>query len=148
MLDEKPVTLELADTAGQEEYKRLRALSYPDTDIFLICYSVVDSASYDNISNIWIKELDHYSPNSIKIIVGTKIDLRDDPVFRNDKILRQEDGVKLKEQVGAHSYFECSAFTKEGLTEVFQTAAKIGKENQEMLTKKIVPKKKKFCTIL
>ncbi len=41
--------MDLWDTAGQEEYKRLRALSYPDTDVFLICFSVVNPSSYENV---------------------------------------------------------------------------------------------------
>lgn len=43
------VSLGLWDTAGQEDYDRLRPLSYPQTDVFLICFSVASQASFDNV---------------------------------------------------------------------------------------------------
>ena len=49
--------LELVDTAGQEDYDRLRPLSYNKADIFLVCYSVVVPSSYTNVKETWIPEL-------------------------------------------------------------------------------------------
>lgn len=43
------INLSLWDTAGQEDYDRLRPLSYPDTDVVLMTFSVSDWESYDNI---------------------------------------------------------------------------------------------------
>ncbi len=48
-VDGKAYSVDLWDTAGQEEYKRLRALSYPDTDVFLICFAVVNPSSFENV---------------------------------------------------------------------------------------------------
>lgn len=45
----KSVELALWDTAGQEDYDRLRPLSYPDTDVVLICYSISDPYSLSNV---------------------------------------------------------------------------------------------------
>jgi cell division control protein 42 len=40
MFHNSPYHLSLWDTAGQEDYDRLRPLSYPGTDVFLICFSI------------------------------------------------------------------------------------------------------------
>ena len=53
----KYVNLSLWDTAGQEDYDRLRPLSYPGTDVFLVCYSMVDPESFKNVQKKWLKEI-------------------------------------------------------------------------------------------
>ena len=39
-VDGEPIILNLWDTAGQEDYDKLRSLSYGNTDVFLLCFSV------------------------------------------------------------------------------------------------------------
>ena len=76
MVDNKAINLGLWDTAGQEDYDRLRPLSYPQTDVFLICFSVVSPPSYENARNKWNPEIMHHCPTTPKLLVGTKTDLR------------------------------------------------------------------------
>jgi Ras-related C3 botulinum toxin substrate 1 len=78
MVDGKNVSLGLWDTAGQAEYDRLRPLSYPQTDIFLICFSLIDPTSLENVHTNWYPEVHHHCPNTPIILIGTKSDLRDD----------------------------------------------------------------------
>merc|ERR1712078_479977 len=78
MVDGKPVNLGLWDTAGQEDYDRLRPLSYPQTDVFIVCYSVISPASFENVKTKWFPELNHHSPGTPIILVGTKVDMRDE----------------------------------------------------------------------
>ena len=68
--------LALWDTAGQEDYDRLRPLSYPDTDVVLMCFALNNPDSFDNILEKWTPEVKHYCPHIPVILVGCKRDLR------------------------------------------------------------------------
>ncbi|XP_034283533.1 rho-related GTP-binding protein RhoQ isoform X1 [Pantherophis guttatus] len=124
----KQYLLGLYDTAGQEDYDRLRPLSYPMTDVFLICFSVVNPASFQNVKEEWVPELKEYAPNVPYLLVGTQIDLRDDPKTlarlndMKEKPICMEQGVKLAKEIGAYCYVECSALTQKGLKIVFDEA--------------------------
>uniref|UniRef100_A0A0A9XI07 Ras-like GTP-binding protein RhoL n=1 Tax=Lygus hesperus TaxID=30085 RepID=A0A0A9XI07_LYGHE len=111
----------LWDTAGQEDYERLRPLSYTHTDCFLLCFSVNNRTSYDNIQSKWCPELKHHCPNVPIILVGTKSDLRDDP---NVDCLTPSDGRKLRRKIKALKYMECSAIKQENLKEIFVEAVR------------------------
>ena len=49
--------MDLWDTAGQEGYEEMRKLSYLDTDVFLIVFDLCHRASFENVRDVWIKEL-------------------------------------------------------------------------------------------
>jgi Ras-related C3 botulinum toxin substrate 1 len=76
VVDGKTFNLDLWDTAGQEEYDRFRPLSYPQTDVFLLAYSVANPPSFENLRAKWYPEVSHHCPNVPFILVGTKVDLR------------------------------------------------------------------------
>jgi small GTP-binding protein len=116
MVDGQAITVGLWDTAGAEDYDRLRPLSYPQTHCFLLCYSVINRASYENVTTKWIPEIQHHCPGVPIILVGTKIDLR------NAESLSRVDGETLAANYGLHSYHEESALTQEGLKDVFDSA--------------------------
>ncbi|KAL1491320.1 hypothetical protein ABEB36_011933 [Hypothenemus hampei] len=122
----------LWDTAGQEDYERLRPLSYPGTDCFLACYSVSkDSASYDNIKIKWVPEIHHFCPNAPIVLVATKADLRDEPTI---KCYSPEDGKKLKRKIGARRYVECSALRNQDLNRVIEEAVRVTKNGKQKPT--------------
>ena len=124
-IGDEPYTLGLFDTAGQEDYDRLRPLSYPQTDVFLVCFSVTSPASFENVREKWFPEVHHHCPGVPCLIVGTQTDLRDDPQVR-DKLakqrmqpVRKEDGERMAKDLGAVKYVECSALTQYKLKDVF-----------------------------
>ncbi|XP_010920633.1 rac-like GTP-binding protein 2 isoform X1 [Elaeis guineensis] len=77
-VDGSIVNLGLWDTAGQEDYSRLRPLSYRGADIFVLAFSLISRASYENVLKKWMPELRRFAPNVPIILVGTKLDLRED----------------------------------------------------------------------
>lgn len=115
----------LWDTAGGEDYDRLRPLSYPGTDGFIILFSVVNPASFANIETKWVPEIQHHMPTVPFLIVGSKTDLREDPTVIDSLQTRQgrgpieyPEGQHLAERLGG-SYMEISSLRGEGVRELF-----------------------------
>ena len=71
-----PITVSLWNTAGQEDYVRLRPLSYPETDVFVVCFDVASRSSFQSVSEIWVPEVRHFVPEAVVLLLGTKTDLR------------------------------------------------------------------------
>ncbi|KAI4879739.1 hypothetical protein NFI96_023399 [Prochilodus magdalenae] len=232
MVDSKPVNLGLWDTAGQEDYDRLRPLSYPQTDVFLICFSLVSPASFENVrakswrravllnaalcstvekrnkgdrpqgdegdearlgdeSDLkeltrltewhtcsllmeggqsegrfetepvkkasgpesfsawkWYPEVRHHCPSTPIILVGTKLDLRDEKEtiekLKEKKLapITYPQGLALAKEIDAVKYLECSALTQRGLKTVFDEAIRA------VLCPQPTKVKKKGCSLL
>jgi len=123
----KAVTLRLYDTAGQEEYDRLRPLSYPGTNIVLLCFSVASRSTFDSISAKWAPEVRHYLPRVPTILVGLKTDIRDGdgdkPV--DFEPVKKEEGAELAKKIGASVYMESSAKKEIGVSDIFERAMAI-----------------------
>jgi Ras-related C3 botulinum toxin substrate 1 len=152
MVDGQPINLNLWDTAGQEDYDRLRPLSYPHTDVFLLCFSVLSQSSYENISAKWHPEIYHHCPDIPIILVGTKIDLREDKdtLVRMERqrlpmvgaMVSYEQGLVKAKEIMAHKYIECSALTQRCLKMVFDEAIRV------VVTPVKKKKSKRRCSIL
>lgn len=151
MVDGKPISLGLWDTAGQEDYDRLRPLSYPQTDVFLICFSIVSPPSFDNVKAKWYPEIDHHAPNIPIILVGTKLDLREDPetirslAEKRMAPVTYEQALNCAKEIKAVKYLECSALTQRNLKTVFDEAIRAVLNPRREPTQK---QKKSKCTIL
>ncbi|KAI8983885.1 GTP-binding protein rho1 [Pilobolus umbonatus] len=146
-VDGKHVELALWDTAGQEDYDRLRPLSYPDSHVIVICYAIDSPDSLDNVQEKWISEVLHFCQGLPVILVGCKTDLRNDPATiellkkNSQRPVTYEEGAAIAKKINAHKFIECSAKTGEHVNEVFEEAARAAL----MVNRK---KKSKLCNLL
>ena len=124
------IDLALFDTAGQKDYDRLRPLSYPDTSVVLICFSVDSPVSWNSVTEKWIPQVRHFCGQCLMISVACKGDLRNDSAVINK--LKQEGGKPIASetdkdlvaQIKTDASMECSAKTREGVQAVFVHAAR------------------------
>lgn len=127
--DGSNVILQLWDTAGQEDYDRLRPLSYPGADVVLLCFSTVNRSSFDSVKEKWHPEVAHYVPEALTFLVGTKIDLREagepDPATKELDPVSKEEGAEMRKSIKASKYMEVSAKTRLNLDDVFNTAIEL-----------------------
>ncbi|XP_058792862.1 ras-related C3 botulinum toxin substrate 1-like [Phymastichus coffea] len=127
-VDGQPINVQLCDTAGQDDFDPLRSLCYPDTDVLLICFSIVKPESYRSVSTKWINEVQRHCPNTPIILVGTKSDLRSDVQMSlelakyGQSPVTTIQGHQLANRIGASSYVETSALTQQDLKEAFDQA--------------------------
>jgi len=146
--DGKLVELALWDTAGQEEYDRLRPLSYPESDVILIVFSIDFPVSLANVQDKWYPEVAHFCEGTPLLLVGTKIDLRRDEQTRRmlgaqgQTPVTQEQGGEMAREIGA-KYIECSAKTGQGVQDVFALALR---ESMKVKWGKMV--KQRRCIVL
>ncbi|KAG6833297.1 GTP-binding protein Rho1 [Tephrocybe sp. NHM501043] len=123
----KEIELALWDTAGQEEYDRLRPLSYPESDVILIVFSIDFPTSLANVQDKWYPEVAHFCEGTPLILVGTKTDLRSDDQTKRmlgaqgQSPITPEQGGNVAREIGA-KYIECSAKTGRGVQDVFNLA--------------------------
>ncbi|PON25803.1 GTP-binding protein rho2 [Trichoderma gamsii] len=126
----KSVQLALWDTAGQEDYERLRPLAYSKAHVILIGFSVDTPDSLDNVKHKWIEEATRLCEGVPIILVGLKKDLRDDPVAieemrkKSQRFVTAHDGEGVAREIGAKRYLECSSLSGEGVDDVFEAATR------------------------
>ncbi|OIW27810.1 ras-domain-containing protein [Coniochaeta ligniaria NRRL 30616] len=123
----KTVELALWDTAGQEEYDRLRPLSYPETDLIFVCFAIDCPNSLENVMDKWYPEVLHFCPYTPLILVGLKSDLRykktciDMLKTQGLTPVTTEQGLAVARKMNA-AYMECSSKEMTGVEEIFEQA--------------------------
>ncbi|KAH3766536.1 cell division control protein 42 [Pelomyxa schiedti] len=131
MFNDQPYSVGLWDTAGEEDYDRLRPLSYPQTDLFLVCFSIVSPCSFRNVREKWYPEISHHCPGTPFVIVGTKRDLRTDPdalerlADRGAAPVSFEMASEMAREIHASAYIETSSLTGDHVQDLFTCAIKI-----------------------
>jgi len=130
-VDDQVVELSLWDTAGQEEFDRLRSLSYAETHVVIMCFSVDNPTSLDNIESKWVDEVLEFCPGVKLVLVALKCDLREDNLTM-ERLARYgshpvdyDEGLAVARRIRASRYLECSAKHNRGVNEVFYEAARV-----------------------
>uniref|UniRef100_A0A1A9Z8T0 Uncharacterized protein n=1 Tax=Glossina pallidipes TaxID=7398 RepID=A0A1A9Z8T0_GLOPL len=118
IFDGKRVALSLSDTVGQEKYDSIRELSYQNTDVFLMCFSLIDPISFANIQDKWFPEVRRYCPITPILLVE----------LHAKKLvpITYCQGLLKAREIFAMNYMECSALTQRGLNAVFVEAVRTG----------------------
>lgn len=175
-VDNKHITLSLWDTAGQEEFERLRSLSYSDTHTIMLCFSIDSRDSLENVQNKWVGEITDHCDNVSLVLVALKCDLRglemEDQANvispgnirqarSNDQsqeasaagrgLITYAEGLAMAKKIGALRYLECSAKSNKGVNEAFTEAARVALAVQGPQTTNQQPEKQSsgsFCTIM
>jgi small GTP-binding protein len=137
--DTTEVELALFDTAGSEDYDRLRPLSYVGANCFLLCFSVADRANLWRVVRTFWPEVTHHVPSASLVLVGTKIDLRHGAA----DAISFEEGEQLAREIAAEIYVECSAHSGQGVAQVLQVALLAAFEAW-----KRPPVRKKACSLV
>jgi len=144
------VQVHLFDTAGQEDYDHIRPLSYPKTDVFLLCFSVVNPDSLRHVEHVWVPEVRKWVADAKIILVGTKLDLKDsdDEKMRlrqyGKNIVTLEEVQKLQRRCKIKEYYESSSRHNKGLHELFQGVVDMYLTNQS--SEQANDKSKSSCT--
>ena len=133
--ENKSLHLRIFDIQKEDEYPPVRSKFYPETDIFLILFSIISPESLNNIVSKWHPKIRHQCPNTPIGLVGTKLDLRDNHdeterlTQQSMKPVSYEQGLKVANEIGAVFYCECSASTQKGVSCIFDEAITIADTN-------------------
>lgn len=111
-------TIILSDTAGQEEFDKLRKLSYTNIDVFIICYAIDQRDSFENIKSLWYPEIKASCPKAQIVLVGTKLDTE-------NPIVTYSEGGKMARKIGASDFLQNSAKTRINIDETFNIAINV-----------------------
>ncbi|KAH8769489.1 small GTPase superfamily [Hyaloscypha finlandica] len=134
-VDNVHIELSLWDTAGQEEFDRLRSLSYDDTHAIMLCFSVDSKDSLENVESKWVGEIAENCQGVKLVLVALKCDLREqsadeeadaDGQQREKKeMINYNQGLEVARRINALRYLECSAMRNRGVNEAFTEAARV-----------------------
>eukprot|EP01116_Phalansterium_solitarium_P008985 TRINITY_DN22963_c0_g1_i1.p1 TRINITY_DN22963_c0_g1~~TRINITY_DN22963_c0_g1_i1.p1 ORF type:complete len:430 (+),score=65.94 TRINITY_DN22963_c0_g1_i1:134-1423(+) len=149
-VDNEVINVTLWDTAGQEDYETVRHTTcFPNTNVFVLVFSVVHPDSFENVKLKWYEELRRSAPQTPIILVGNKTDLRNDPAqiaklrAKDQTPISTKQGTKRAKEIKAKAYIECSARDTKSVSDVFKQAIRVVMDpirEEKKLTAKLAKK--------
>ena len=124
-IEGKEVTLEICDTTGHEEYRKINEIFMKNTDIALIVYDITKRESFEELTN-WINSVKEINNNKNVIfgIAANKSDLYE------QKVINKKEGEEFAKNNNA-LFFETSAKDYDSVENVFLTLSEEYIKNQE-----------------
>ncbi|KAI6197012.1 hypothetical protein M3Y94_01175200 [Aphelenchoides besseyi] len=150
LINGKQQTLYLSDTAGVSEFSAMRPLSYPDCDVFLVCYSVESMESLQHIKEKWIPEVTNelneltdqqfrfvtFCPSTPILIVGNKKDLRSQE--KPENLVPISEAEEYAKTFSSAQLIECSSKSRENIKVVFQSAIRVATDTRNRRSNKVI----------
>ncbi|KAI6186143.1 hypothetical protein M3Y98_00100600 [Aphelenchoides besseyi] len=136
LINGKQQTLYLSDTAGVSEFSAMRPLSYPDCDVFLVCYSVESIESLQHIKEKWIPEIRYFCPSTPILIVGNKKDLRSQE--KSENLVPISVAEEYAKAFSSAQLIECSSKSRENIKVVFQSAIRVATDTRNRRSNKVI----------
>uniref|UniRef100_A0A6B2LCF8 Uncharacterized protein n=1 Tax=Arcella intermedia TaxID=1963864 RepID=A0A6B2LCF8_9EUKA len=103
-------TVRSENPSGDDEADRLRPLCYPQTNLSVVCFSMSNPSSLQNVSAKWIPEVSHYLHNTPVLLVG----------IQSDKPAgRQGEGEEVARKMNVMQYLQVDLEDSESLRELF-----------------------------
>ena len=119
MVERKHCTVSLYDTAGQQDYEAVRAFTYHQSDVIVMCFSMADRESLQNVQDVWVPEIRRYLGNKKQnILVGTQSDYAKEA--SREQRIHTDEGTRPADEIGAALFLECSAYDYTSVTKVFE----------------------------
>lgn len=127
--DSYRIQMSIWDTSGDAGYDRVRPLSYSDADLVIICFSISNPESMENVVSKWHPEVREHCPTQPIMLVGCKADIRSEakslpPETPRPPLVSYDQGLKTAKHIGALVYSETSAKTSQrSVNDVMEVAA-------------------------
>ncbi len=121
----------------------MRPLSYANSNVFVVCYSIASRTSFENVRDKWVPELRKHAPNVPILLVGTQSDRRQ--TGNGTNLIGESEAKKLAKSIKAAGYLECSAKSRDGVKGVFSEAVLVALDPIDRAKKNMKSGEK--CTI-
>ncbi|XP_069117253.1 uncharacterized protein [Argopecten irradians] len=114
-------TVSVFDCSSKPDHASIRLFAYKDSDVFVLCYSVMDRDSFYHIKSKWLPEITSIMGKRVKLVlVATQTDLRDSIDLDQDIPVSKTEGHDLADDIGAFSFIECSSSDQDCVHCIFE----------------------------
>ena len=117
--------MNVLDTTGDHYYHAMRKICYKKSEVIIVCFSIVDRTSFNNVKDFWLPEISKALGKKTKpiVLIGCQTDLRYYGSKKYKNLITAEEGKRLAEECGMDFYMECAAVSLVGVRSIFENVA-------------------------